>query len=79
MKLTEESFTESRGSTSMMTKKMLAKVLLKMQYIRDEEQLLSDIVEDVNQKLMEVEYAVEFLNAMEYAAKNPLEDSLDYQ
>ena len=36
-------------------------------------------MEDVNHKLMEVEYAVEFLNAMEYAAKNPLEDSLDYQ
>ncbi len=79
MKLTEDSFTESRGSTSMMTKKMVAKVFLKMQYIRDEEQLLSDIVEDVNRKLMEVEYAVEYLNAMEYAAKNPLEDSLDYQ
>ena len=37
MKLTEDSFTESRGSTSMMTKKMVAKVFLKMQYIRDEE------------------------------------------
>ncbi len=59
MKFTEESIVERQSSSSVMTKKMIAKVQLRMQYIRDEDQLLSDMVEDVNQKLGEVEYAVE--------------------
>ena len=74
LKITDDSLADTRRSSSFMTKKMIAKVFLKMQYIRDEEMLLSDMVEEVNQKLAEVEYAVESLNAMEFV--NPQEDSL---